>query len=954
MDAREITTLAPAALASGGTRLRGRRSECQALDELVADARAGLGRAVILRGEAGAGKSALLEYLAGRAQDAGCRVISSAGTKPEMEWAFAGLHGLLNSVLDQAERLPVPQRDALLTALGLTAGPSPDRLLLGLAVLSLLSGASTADPLICLVDDAQWLDRASAQALAFAARRLASCPVALVFATRDMGEELAGLPELTIEGLSDGDARALLADGLIEPLDERARELIVAETRGNPRTLVDLSRGPRLAELAGGFGLPDAGVPGDASTDGFAAQLAALPRPSRRFVQLAAADLSGDPSLMWQAARRLGLPFHAAAPAEEAGLVRFRGHARFRHLAERSAAYWSASFADRREMHETLAELTDPVTDPDRRAWHRARAASGPDEEVAAELDRSAGRARARGGLAAAAAFRSRAAALTGDPGRRADRILAAAQASLWVGDFGKSLELLVTAETMALGELASARLELLRGQIAFASGQGSDAPVTLLKAAQQLAQLDAGLAGEAYLSAWMAAQSAGGRDPLEVCHAAGALPCPANPGTRDLLLRGLVLSVTDGPAAAAPVLRGALNALTDADITVEEAFRWGWLAPAAASLLWDNAARRALAGRLIGQARRTGALGHLPFLLITLGTAVAATGDLTSATALAAEADVIRSVTGAGADRDIAMILASMRGHRAEALKLIDATITEAEACGQGIAVARAHWGAAILHNGLGQHEEALIAGRQATEGSTAAPLVAMWALPELVEAAARAGQDSLARDALNRLAEITRSCANDSALGIEARCRALLSEGPAADDLYREAIDRLGRTELRPELARAQLLYGEWLRRERRRTDAREQLRAACGAFVAMGMSAFAERARQELTATGERARRRDAETVTVTTLTVQEALIARLAGDGRSNPEIGAQLFLSPRTVQYHLAKVFAKLGICSRRELRGALRQPGRGVDPASALLAGNPGAAGQRDLVAAAR
>jgi hypothetical protein len=710
--------------------------------------------------------------------------------------------------------------------------------LLGLAVLGLLSGTAAGHPLICLVDDAQWLDRASARTLAFAARRLATFPVALVFATRDPGADLAGLPELDIEGLRGGDARALLADTLTRPLDERVRDLIVAETGGNPRALVDLSRGSSPADLAGGFGLPDAGALAGGITEGFAAQLAALPAQARRLVQLAAADLSGDPSLMWRAARRLGIPFQAAIPAEEAGLVGLSAHARFRHLSERSAAYRSTSFADRRQMHEALAEATNPVTDPDRRAWHRAQATTGTNEEVAVALQNCAAAAQAHGGLAASAAFLGRAAALTVDPDLRADRILAAAQARLWAGDFGKALDLLVTAETLSLDELASARVGLLRGQIAFASGPSGDAPVLLLDAARRLERLDTDLAREAYLSGWQAAQSAGcqvaGGGPLEVCQAAEALPSPAAPGTRDLLLRGLVLSVTDGPAPAAPVLRHAVSALTNADITAEEAFRWGWLAPAAASLLWDAAAGRALLARLVEKARQAGALGQLPFLLIALATAVAATGDLASAEALAAEADAIRTVTGARADCEMAMILASMRGHHATATQLIDATISEAKARGQGIAVARAHWMAAMLHNGLGQYDRALIAGRQAIENITAAPLVAMRALPELVEAAARAGHEGLASDALERLAEITRSAGSDSALGIEARCRAVLSAGAAADNWYREAVERLGRAGLRPELARAQLLYGEWLRREGRRTDAREQLRAARSAWT------------------------------------------------------------------------------------------------------------------------
>jgi DNA-binding CsgD family transcriptional regulator len=645
-------------------------------------------------------------------------------------------------------------------------------------------------------------------------------------------------------------------------------------------------------------------------------------------VQLAAADPSGDRQLVWRAAEQLGIPIQAAAPAMEAGLVEFGIRVRFRHPLARSAAYWSASYHDRRAVHDALAEVTDPIADPDRRAWHRALAMAGPDEEAAAALERSAGRAQARGGLAAAAAFLERSVLLTADPARRAERALTAAQANMQAGAFGKARDLLAEAEDHGSGrldELASARVELLRGQIAFASGLGSDAPALLLNAARRLEPLDAGLAREAYLNAWTAALFAGrlaaGSDLLEVCRAARDLPRRTEPPrTIDLVLDGLALIVTDGPAAAAPTLQAAVSAFADADLTAAEVLRWGWLAQTAASALWDNDACRALLIRQVRLAREAGALDQLPVMLDALGTAVAASGDFATASDLAVEAYAVCAATGARAFPLSAMMLAARRGRQAEAAPLIEATLAEAEAYGHGIAVAHAHWAAAILHNGLGRYEEALAAACLASE-DTSALHVSMQALPELVEAAARAGQDGLACDALKQLAEITQPCGNDSALGIEARCRALLSHD--ADDLYREAIDRLGRTELRPELARACLLYGEWLRREGRRGHAREQLRAARDMLTAIGMEAFAERARRELIATGETARKRSVETVT--TLTAQEALIARLARDGRTNPEIGAQLFLSARTVEWHLRKIFTKLGISSRRELHAALAQ-----------------------------
>jgi DNA-binding CsgD family transcriptional regulator len=905
--------------------LTGRRGACDTLDRLIAAVRVGESRALVMRGDPGAGKTALLEYLAGQAAEAGCAVPRVAGVQSEMELAFAGLHQLCRPMLGRVESLPLPQRDALRTAFGISAGPPPDGFLVGLAVLSLLAEVAGERPLICLVDDVPWLDRASVRALGFVARRLAAGPVGLVFAAREPGAELAGLPGLDVAGLADQDARALLASALAGPLDARVADLIVAETRGNPRALLELPRGLSPAELAGGFGLAGAVPVAGRIDDSFARQLGALPDQTRRLLQLAAADPSGDPSLVWRAAGRLGIPVQAAAPAVEAGLAEFAGRVRFAHPLARSAVYRLTAVPDRRQLHAALAEVTDPSADPDWRAWHRAQASPGPDEDIAIELERSAGRAQARGGLAAAAAFLEHTVVLAADPARHAGRILAAAQASMQAGTFGRARELLAEAETGPLDELASARAELLRGQIMFASGSGSDALALLLKAAKRLEPVDLGLARETYLNAWMAALSAGrlaaGGDLLEVSRAARALPRPAQPRTLDLVLDALAYFVTDGPAAAAPALRRAVNALADADITAEGALRWGWLAQAAASALWDHDAWRALLIRQVRLARQAGALGQLPVTLDALGTAAAASGDLAAASALIAEADAICQATGARAARLSAMLLAALRGGHAEGTSLIEATIAAAEAGGQGIAVVCAHWAAAILHNGLGRYADAVTAARQASE-DTSAPPISMRALPELVEAAARAGQAGPARDALKQLAEITQPSGTDSALGIEARCRALLTDGTDADDLYREAIDRLGRTELRPELARAHLLYGEWLRRQARRLDAREQLRAAHDLLDAIGMEAFADRARRELLATGQTVCKRGVES---TTLTAQEAVIARLARDGRTNPEIGAQLFLSGRTVEWHLRKIFTKLGISSRRDLHAALPQ-----------------------------
>ena len=903
--------------------LTDRRIERAALDRLVEAVRGGQSRALVLRGDPGVGKTALLDYLARRAS--GCHVARASGVQSEMELAFAGLHQLGAPMLSRAEHLPAPQRDALRTAFGRAAGPPPDRFMVGLAILSLLSEVAGEQPLVCLIDDMQWLDQASAQALGFVARRLAADPVGLVFAVREPGPELAGLPELEIGGLDESDARALLDSVLAGPLDDRVRDQIVVETQGNPLALLELPRGLSPSELAGGFGLPGATSLSERIEESFRRQLQALPAQSRRLLLLAAAEPYGDLSLVWRAAEQLGIPVQAAAPAVDADLVKFGARVRFRHPLLRSASYQAASVADRQAVHAALAEATDPETMPERRAWHRAQAASGPDEEVAAELERSAGRAQARGGLAAAAAFLERSALLTADPARRAERSLAAAQAHLQAGAFGPALKLVANAEAGPLDELRSARADLLRGEIVFASGLGSDAPPLLLKAAERLEPLDAGLARETYLTGWMAAlfagRLAGAGDLLEVSRAARVMPASADPRhPADLILAGLAMVVTDGPNAAGPTLRRALRAFHDASMTMAEELRWGWFAQAAASALWDDDAWRAMLTRQVRLAREAGALDQLPIMLGALGTATAWSGDIAAAEALDAEADAVCEVTGSRAASFTAMMLACLRGRQAEAAPLIEGTITEATAGGQGIAVAYAHWTAAILANGLGRYAEAVAAARQASE-DTSTLYPSMWALSELIEAAARSGVTDIAGDALTRLADFTQAGGTDFGLGIEARCRALLTEGETAENLYREAIDRLGRTKLQPELARAHLLYGEWLRRENRRTNAREQLRTAHDMLAAIGMEAFAERARHELLATGETVRQSAAEPAT--TLTAQEAHIARLAADGHTNPEIAAQLFLSVRTVEWHLRKIFTKLGIGSRRELREAL-------------------------------
>ena len=918
----------PSARERSPATLRGRHSECDLLDRLLNGVRAGESRALVVRGEPGVGKTALLDYLAEQAS--GCRVAHAAGVESEMELVYAALHQLLTPMLGRLERLPVPQANALATAFGLRSGPAPDRFLVGLATLSLLSEVAEDHPLVCLVDDAQWLDRASAQVLAFAARRLEAESVGVLFAARVPGDELGGLPELVVHGLREADARILLGSVLTGPLDPRVHARIVAEAAGNPLALLELPRGMTPAELAGGFGLPDAMPLSGRIEESFQRRLKLLPADTRMLLLVAAAEPVGDPVLLWRAAERLGIGTQAATPAAGAGLLEVGARVLFRHPLVRSAAYRSASLQERQEVHRALAQVTDPTLDPDRRAWHWAQATSGPDEDVADELERSADRAQARGGLAAAAAFLRRAVALTVDPPRRAERALTAAQASLQAGAFDTALGLVATAEAGALDAFQCGRVDWLRGHVAFASGLLDEAPALLLKAARQLEPFDLELARQTYLTAWGAALVAtgyleGGSVFLEIRRAVQALPRrPGAPQPVDLLLDGLAQLSTDGHAAATPTLQRAAKALVD--ISVEDVLRWGWMATAASNAVWDNDGAYAISARQVQLVRDAGALAELPLHLSALGLACAWTGDLAGAGALMVEADSVSASTGSPAVPWVTLRLRALQGREAQASAAIASAIEQAIAGGRVFAT-YAHWAAAVLYNGLSRYQEAAAAARQATS-NTYEYWVSVWALPELVEAAARVSDEELARETLERLAESTQPAGTDFALGVEARSRALVSDGATAEELYQEAIDRLRRTKLRPELARAHLLYGEWLRRGGRRVDAREQLRTAHALLATIGMEAFAERARRELRATGETVRKRTADAGHE--LTVQEALIARLAREGLSNPEIGARLFISARTVKYHLGKVFTKLDISSRAQLDRVL--PG---DPAIA-------------------
>jgi DNA-binding CsgD family transcriptional regulator len=910
-----------------GGQLLGRQRERKALDGLLTAARGGAGGVLVVDGDPGVGKTALLDWAVETSSE--FRVMRTAGVEGEMALPFAALQQLCAPILELIERLPQPQREAVAVAFGLAAGQVPNPFLVGLAVLGLLSEAAQERPLLCVVDDAQWLDGASARALAFVARRVLAERIAFLFAAREPGDALAGLPELRVEPLGHRDARVLLESVLPARLDEAVLDRIVVETRGNPLALIELPRGLTPTQLAGGFGLP--GVPLSASIEeSFTRRLASLPHDARRLLLLAAADPLGDPALLWRAADRLGIPESAAGLVESEDFVSLAPRVVFRHPLVRSAVYSAFGTREHHEAHRALADATDPEIDPDRRAWHRAQAASRPDEEVAAELERSADRAQARGGFAAAAAFLERAVTLTPGASRRAQRALAAAQAKFRAGALDDTLGLLDTAQAGVLGDVERARAELLRAQTAFVSSHGSDASLLLLDAARQLVPLDPTLARETYLEALSAAIFAGrfarpGGGVVEVARAARAASTPAQPPSGPgLLLDGLATLFSESYEAAVPILRRAETAFDGAAMSATEQLRWKWLATVAAGYLWDDARWEAISKSHVQLAREMGALGELPLALSQRVYMHLFAGELTAAASLVDEAQTATEATGSKLAPYGAVGLAALRGRHADATALIDSSRAEVTQRGEGIGISVLDWAVAILHNGLGRYEEAGEAAQRVTEHPNELSS-SNWGMVELIEAAVRAGSPELAADPYRRLEKMARASGTDWALGLAARSGALLAEGGSAERLYEEAIERLGRSRMRVDLARAHLLYGEWLRRERRRRDARSELRIAHELFTDFGMEAFAQRARVELEATGERARKRSVDTLDQ--LTPQEAQVARLAADGSTNREIAAQLFISPSTVEYHLHKAFRKLDVKSRTQLARRMSQPG---------------------------
>ncbi|OBB58232.1 LuxR family transcriptional regulator [Mycobacterium sp. 852013-51886_SCH5428379] len=920
-----------------GRPLHGRTRETAALDEVTAAVRAGRSQVLVLRGEAGVGKTALLEHLLDRAD--GLRCLHVSGVESDMELAYAGLHQLCAPLLAHLDELPEPQREALDVAFGQGVGPTPERFLVGLAVLNLLAASGHRQPLLCVVDDAQWLDQVSVQTLGFVARRLMAEPVALVFAARTEGAAaLAGLPELPVHGLSTVDARNLLDSVLIGGLDPGVRDRVVAETRGNPLELLEIPRMYSPAELAGGFWTVSTQSSPNRVEASYLRRIQALPDDTRRLLLIAAAEPVGDAALFLRAAALLDTPVDALASAEAAGVIEFGPRMRFRHPLMRSAAYRAADLADRRAVHGALAAATD-ACDPDRRAWHASNSVAGTDDAVAAELEASATRAQSRGGIAAAATFLERATVLTGDPQLRGSRALAAARAKRDSAATTAAHELLAIAEAAPLSELQRAGAVRLHAQMEFVSSRAGEpgAPQVgetaagLLDAAKQLELVDDFASRESYLEAFAALMYAGRlaqpgalRGAAETARAAMDHTAEL-PRAVDLFFRGMTERLTGGVRSGGEHLRAALDAMCElARTEPDQILRW--LVPAfpllqesAAHELWDENLLDALSAGVVAQARAAGALAGLPQALVYRAGLKMLQGEIAEAATLLAESQAISAATAPGGPvRYHRLLVAAWRGDPAEAVPLIDAAAAGAAARGEGRLIGLTGYASALLYNGLARYEEAYAAARAACEYEDLG--IYGWCLEELVEAATHLGERDAAEQAVEELEGRAGASGTPWGLGAMAAARALLADNDDADRLFTEALDQLNRSRVAVRTARTKLSYGEWLRRVNRRGDGRRHLTEAHEMFTRMGAQGYAERARRELIAVGEKVRRQP--TSSGDELTAQEAQIARLAADGLTNQEIGAQLFISMHTVEWHLRKVFVKLGISSRRQLRTA--------------------------------
>jgi DNA-binding CsgD family transcriptional regulator len=901
-------------------RIIGRDRERAQIGALLDAVREGASRSLVISGEPGIGKTVLLAD--GVAQGADFRIVRVSGVESEMELAFSALHQVCQPLLGALASLPEPQADALRTTFGVVRGPVPDRFLVGLGVLALFAESSADRPLLCVVDDAQWVDRASLQILAFAARRLGAESIAMLFGSRRASGELTHLPELALAGLSPEESETLIETVLVTGLEPRVRAQLVAEIEGNPLALVEIPKDLSDPRAAGGYGLPGAVKLPSSVEEMFARRIRALPERSRQLLLIAAADPTGDPVLMWRAAERVGIPATAAAPAIESGLVEFGLRVRFRHPLARSAAYQAASPAERRRVHAALAHAVDASIDPEPHAWHRAQAAAGPDEDVAAELERASCRAQARGGLTAAGAFLRRAVVLSPAAGDRVVRALKGAQIEVHAGEYDAAAELLAVVDTGPADEIDHARADIVRAQLAFAALRGREAPALFLAAARRIEPLDAATARTTYLDALWSAMFAGrlsvpGADIVSVSAAAVDVASGAGPDVADRL-RGELLDDFAGQfARGLPRLRDVLVART-LDLSADEEMQFTPLAATAASGVWDHRTWTILADRFEDLCREGGSLANLPLALTSQAFRLLFAGELRRASVVVDEVETATTATGSNLAPYAALAMAAFRGDESRVAELAGVTVAKAARLGEGWSITAAEWATAIVKNATGKYREAVVAAERASSYGCDLGM-RNWALAELVEAAARSGDENRARRANRALAGLTSVSDTAWARGTQARSDALVSDDADAECLYRTSIELLGAAGVRAELARARLVYGEWLRRARRRSDARVELQGAFQMFEDMGMKAFAERAHRELWATGGAARLD--RPASGPALTAQELQVARLAREGLTNPEIGTRLFISARTVEYHLGKVFTKLGISSRAQLAG---------------------------------
>ena len=902
--------------------LIGRSAETAAIDRLVADARAGRSGVLVVRGEAGVGKSALLEQAQAAAD--GLTVLQGVGVEFESELAYAALHQILRPAFDRIPRLPEPQAMALRAAFALSNETVSERFRVSLGVLGLLSELAEEQPVLCLVDDAQWLDEASADALIFAARRFVAEPLVLLFAAREGTERsfrAPGLPELWLAPLSPPDSRTLLAARAGVPLAPEVVDWVVDSANGNPLALVELPESFSALQLSGHEPLTAASLPTTSVEQTYLARVARLPAPTQALLLVAAAEDTGDRATIARAAVELELDIAALAPAEEAGLVRVGPErVEFRHPLVRSAVYRGATFTARERMHRVLAEALTDGADADRRAWHRAAATVGTDDEVADELERSADRAAARSGNAAAAAALERAADLSSDRTSRGRRLVAAGTAAWRAGRPERAATLLDGAAPVVSDPLLQAELDHVRGVIQLRCGVLLEACTTLMDGAARVAPYDPRKALEMLFDGGEAAGNAGDFARMaELGQRVAALPRSddeADAFVADLLVG--VGSLWEGKTAdEAPLVR---DVIARADEFHEP--RWlVWAAVGAASA-GEEAREAELLRRAATLARASGAVDTLTLVLV----AVALAGFLATRVSVIPEATEGLRLAKDGGLRNSASVyvavlawFAAVRGQDGECRTYVAEATEHAQATGMSLANAIAEWALAFLDLSGGRPEETikrLEALRTAPPGS-GNPYIALASTPDLVEACVRTGRSESARTAFAILEGFARPGAPTWALALAARCRGLLAQNDEAEQEFAEALRLHSQSNRVFDRARTELLLGEHLRRERRRLEARDHLRSAADGFEALGAEPWAERARAELRATGETVRKRDPSTVDE--LTPQELQIARLVAEGGSNKEIAGQLFLSPRTVEYHLRKVFAKLGITSRAEL-----------------------------------